>query len=81
MSGLTGGIGVCQTLPVDIVDELWFAESVADQRKAIALCQKCPIAQACLEQAIKDDVRWGVFGGRDFTRRYTAKFQRRAEAA
>jgi WhiB family redox-sensing transcriptional regulator len=46
--------------------ELWFAESPADVEFAKALCQSCPIRQACLAGALERSEPWGVWGGELF---------------
>jgi len=46
--------------------ELWFAESPADVEFAKALCQTCPILQACLAGALERHEPWGVWGGELF---------------
>ena len=32
-------------------------------RKAKALCALCPVAQECVDYAVRWDIRWGIFGG------------------
>ena len=46
--------------------ELWFAESPADVEFAKALCQTCPIVEACLAGAVERREPWGVWGGQLF---------------
>jgi WhiB family redox-sensing transcriptional regulator len=46
--------------------ELWFAESPADVEFAKALCQACPVRQACLTGALERREPWGVWGGQLF---------------
>ena len=46
--------------------ELWFAELPADVEFAKALCQTCPIRQACLAGALERREPWGVWGGELF---------------
>ena len=46
--------------------ELWFAELPADVEFAKALCQTCPIRQACLTGALERHEPWGVWGGELF---------------
>lgn len=44
----------------------WFASPVGDPRRvarAVAVCEDCPVAMACLEFALAVDERWGVWGG------------------
>jgi len=54
-------------VPCRIADpELWFAESPEDVERATALCQACPIRQACLAGAVERREPWGVWGGELF---------------
>jgi WhiB family transcriptional regulator, redox-sensing transcriptional regulator len=48
----------CGTSP-----DLFFAESPADVTQAKALCQDCPIRDACLADALDRGEPWGVWGG------------------
>ncbi len=53
-----GPVLACGTNP-----DLFFAESPADVARAKALCQDCPIRQACLADALDRGEPWGVWGG------------------
>jgi hypothetical protein len=48
---------------------LWLSEREAERAAAILLCDHCPILTICRDTAEARDERWGVWGGRDFTRR------------
>ena len=51
-------------LPCRAADpELFFAESPADVETAKALCQPCPLREACLAGALERREPWGVWGG------------------
>jgi WhiB family redox-sensing transcriptional regulator len=53
-----------EPLPCHTVDpDLWFAESPADVETAKALCQTCPLKDACLAGALERREPWGVWGG------------------
>ena len=55
------------TVPCRVNDsELWFAESPADVEAAKALCQDCPVIEACLAGALERREPWGVWGGQLF---------------
>lgn len=43
----------------------WFATPAERDRleRAVAVCEECPVAMACLEFALAVDERWGVWGG------------------
>ncbi len=43
--------------------ELWFAEQAPQMAAAKALCQQCPIAVSCLQDALEREEPWGVWGG------------------
>lgn len=45
--------------------ELWFSTSSRDRRKAIALCQTCPVIDECGREADRTDQRYGVWAGVD----------------
>ena len=54
-------------LPCRVNDpELWFAESPNHVEYAKALCQACPVQQACLAGALDRSEPWGVWGGQLF---------------
>jgi WhiB family redox-sensing transcriptional regulator len=56
--------GGLPTLPCHRVDpEVFFAEAPADVEAAKALCQDCPIRDACLAGALERSEPWGVWGG------------------
>jgi len=58
---------VAAEVPCRVNDpELWFAESPADVEFAKALCQTCPIVEACLAGAVERREPWGVWGGQLF---------------
>ncbi|WP_374204096.1 WhiB family transcriptional regulator [Streptomyces sp. HPF1205] len=46
--------------------EVFFAESPADVEYAKALCQTCPVREACLAGAKDRREPWGVWGGELF---------------
>jgi WhiB family redox-sensing transcriptional regulator len=35
----------------------------SDAPKAIAICQRCPVKQKCLEFAVANKMRYGIWGG------------------
>lgn len=45
--------------------DLWFPSRTDDMSRARAqrICQSCPVRQACLDQAIWDSERFGIWGG------------------
>ena len=47
---------------------LWLSERATDRRKAVQLCQGCPVMAECAAVAAADPVgAWGVFGGQDYS--------------
>ena len=52
--------------PVD--HQLWTSASEHDRRLATTWCIGCQVLVLCHEAAEERDERWGVWGGRDFTR-------------
>lgn len=42
---------------------VFFEADVRNTREAIAICQYCPVREACLEFALDTDQGWGVWGG------------------
>jgi len=43
--------------------EAWFPNPGEHSRAAKAICDDCPIRERCLEYALAEDLRWGVWGG------------------
>lgn len=68
--------GLCaQTDP-----EAFFPEKGASTREAKATCARCPVAAECLEDALRRDERFGVWGGRSPRERQQIKRQRTTHA-
>ncbi len=49
---------LCQSEP-----DLFFSEDPEDLRLAKALCEHCPVRNACLAGALQRGEPWGVWGG------------------
>ena len=45
---------------------LFFSEQIDDIARAKAICQMCPVMDACLEGALARREPWGVWGGQLF---------------
>jgi WhiB family redox-sensing transcriptional regulator len=45
--------------------DLWFPEvgNWAHGRQAIAICQECPVREQCLEMALRERIKFGIWGG------------------
>jgi WhiB family redox-sensing transcriptional regulator len=52
--------GSCVTFPE--VD-LWFSEDRSEIAYAVAICQRCPVKDACLTEALTNRLDHGVWGG------------------
>ena len=52
--------GLCRFHPNP---ELWFPVSRRDSLPAKVICDKCPVEQICLEQALLSREDWGTWGG------------------
>ena len=54
----------CSLLPLAESDKLFFSEE-SEKRiaQAKAICATCPMVQACLDHAIKNNCEFGIFGG------------------
>ena len=56
--------------------ELFFPEDAGDEyeevkKKAVTICNRCPIQKECLEYALEADEEFGVWGGKTAaSRRY-----------
>lgn len=56
----------CQQLPISTADLLFFENNnepyLVEQAKA--LCDKCPIRQECLDEALDTKALYGIWGGK-----------------
>jgi hypothetical protein len=48
---------------------LWLSEHEAERATAVMLCDHCPIIDPCAAPATANRETFGVYGGRDYTRR------------
>nr|WP_324613310.1 WhiB family transcriptional regulator [Mycobacteroides chelonae] len=51
--------GLCK----EVDPEIFFPEKGGSTREAKAVCQRCPVRDACLEEALAQDERFGIWGG------------------
>lgn len=42
--------------------EAWFPEKGSSAREAVAICQRCPVAAECLDYALANGERFGIWG-------------------
>jgi WhiB family redox-sensing transcriptional regulator len=54
------------------------SEHEGERAVAVMLCDHCPILTECRDHAEENDERWGVWGGKDFSRRPGKKLQQAA---
>jgi hypothetical protein len=48
---------------------MWTSEHADDRATAALWCNGCDVLDLCAAVAVEEDHRWGVWGGRDFSRR------------
>lgn len=56
--------------------DLWFPERGKQPTKALKVCAVCPVSADCLEYALKEGLRAGVFGGTTERQRRKLRGQR-----
>jgi WhiB family redox-sensing transcriptional regulator len=61
--------------------ELWFPEIGGTNSDAKAICQECPIRARCLDVALTNNERFGIFGGLSEAERANLRAERRKAAA
>ncbi|AYY11598.1 WhiB family transcriptional regulator [Actinobacteria bacterium YIM 96077] len=52
-----------RALCAQVDPELWFVEKGESNRPAKSICQQCEVVPECLEYALENDERYGVWGG------------------
>ena len=71
----------CRLIEADSVQErvqqFYPERSHVEAAKAKAACKKCPVRQECLDEAIKNGERFGVWGGMDTLERQREARRRR----
>jgi WhiB family redox-sensing transcriptional regulator len=60
---------------LDVDPDLFFPERGASQKEAKAVCQGCIVRKECLEYALDNDERFGIWGG--FSERQRRRLKRR----
>jgi WhiB family redox-sensing transcriptional regulator len=53
--------GVCTSKPW--LTYLFFSDQPGEQAEAKAMCHRCPVAAHCLVDAIRNNEKFGIFGG------------------
>jgi WhiB family redox-sensing transcriptional regulator len=46
-------------------DRGYTKEIRSKRMEAVAICKGCPVSFQCLRYAVKNDIRWGIWGGKD----------------
>ncbi len=59
--------------------DLFFPERGASTRKAKAICRACTVQESCLEYAVEQSEKFGIWGGLSERERRRIKRQRAAE--
>ena len=49
----------------DVSPELFHSSNAVQQRMAKLICQGCPVTDNCLQDALRRNDPWGVWGGLD----------------
>lgn len=70
-------LGVCAETDPDS----FFPEKGQPTMPAKKVCARCPVAAECLEYALREDIRFGVWGGMSEKQRIEIRKQRGQEAA
>lgn len=68
--------GACHDPSID--PDLFFDSGSADEAKR--LCSSCDVRQECLEYALDENIKYGIFGGLDAKERRSLKRKRRNAA-
>jgi WhiB family redox-sensing transcriptional regulator len=50
-------------LCAQIGTDAWFPEKGDDPRPAQRVCHRCPVEALCLQYALDNDIRYGLWGG------------------
>lgn len=52
-----------RALCAEVDADMFFPDSDRDAAAAVQVCSRCDVRRRCLEYAISNDVRYGVWGG------------------
>jgi WhiB family redox-sensing transcriptional regulator len=58
-------------------DDYWYPEKGGTPRHAKKVCAECPVASLCLEWALDNGERWGIWGGKSDKERRALGARRR----
>lgn len=68
-----------QALCAQVDHELFYPEKGGSTREAKKLCASCPVRETCLEYALDNEERYGIWGG--VSERDRRKLERQRKAA
>lgn len=60
-------------LCAQIDPDLWYPQRGASPRTAKQVCAACPVRAACLDYALTNDERYGIYGGLSVRERLTLR--------
>lgn len=63
-------------LCAEVGGDVWFPEEHESPRQAKEVCRRCPVRVECLEYALDNDLRFGVWGGTSERERQKIRKQR-----
>ncbi len=43
--------------------EQFFVRGASQSRRAIRMCERCPVREECLDYAISNEIEFGIWGG------------------
>jgi WhiB family redox-sensing transcriptional regulator len=66
-----------KALCVETDPDLFFSDKGEDIERAKNICKVCPILEDCLEQSLKENIPFGVWGGATYDERKLFKRQPR----
>ena len=68
-------------LCAEVGGDEWFPEKGGSTKEAKAICRNCPVIAECLEYALANDERFGIWGGKSERERRSLARSRKALAA
>jgi WhiB family redox-sensing transcriptional regulator len=57
------GVWACDALCAQIDTEMFFPDKGGSTREAKRVCPRCDVREECLQFALDNDIRYGIFGG------------------
>lgn len=72
--------GACRGLAHDDAARMFFPARGESTEPAKAVCARCPVRAECLEYALRNHEKFGIFGGKSERERRQIRQQRREQA-